>query len=199
MLLYAADACASTLIGVVTKTIVLVLEMAQNPPLAGHYVASVSIVAMYAGVSHLLQQPSVPAEGHCFASVEGLPCQAGLLDGPTSLLEKLLACGPSSDAGLAAIQAGQPHTHCILSKTSFLKQHQACTQPSHCLDPVTEPYSSVCSPRVCMCVCMSYRLLAKQSHEPSVKRFVLQEPVLYCQCRCRLCVLLAIHQSTMCS
>lgn len=61
---------------------------------------------MLAGVKQLLQYPGLPDGALRFAAVEGLSCQTGLLDGPTSLLTSLLACGPTSDASLAAIQAG---------------------------------------------------------------------------------------------
>ncbi|DBB07857.1 TPA: hypothetical protein ACH3X3_009258 [Trebouxia sp. C0006] len=59
-----------------------------------------------AGMNQLLQWPGAAAETLRFAAVEGLSCQTGLLDGPAGLLTSLLACGPSSDAGLAALQAG---------------------------------------------------------------------------------------------
>ncbi len=58
-------------------------------------------------MNQLLQWPGAAAETLRFAAVEGLSCQTGLLDGPAGLLTSLLACGPSSDAGLAALQAGQ--------------------------------------------------------------------------------------------
>ncbi len=61
----------------------------------------------YAGMNQLLQWPGEDIETLRFAAVEGLSCQTGLLDGPAGLLTSLLACGPSSDAGLAALQAGQ--------------------------------------------------------------------------------------------
>ena len=61
-----------------------------------------------AGLNQLLQWPGATAETLRFAAVEGLSCQTGVLDGPAGLLTSLLACGPSSDAGLAALQAGQP-------------------------------------------------------------------------------------------
>lgn len=60
-----------------------------------------------AGVRQLLQYPSLPDDAQHFAAVEGLSCRTGLLDGPASLLTSLLACGSTSDASLAAIQAGQ--------------------------------------------------------------------------------------------
>ncbi len=60
------------------------------------------------GMNQLLQWPGQTADTLRFAAVEGLSCQTGLLDGPAGLLTSLLACGPSSDAGLAALQAGQP-------------------------------------------------------------------------------------------
>ncbi|KAL0040863.1 hypothetical protein WJX79_007871 [Trebouxia sp. C0005] len=59
-----------------------------------------------AGMNQLLQRPGATAETLRFAAVEGVSCQTGLLDGPAGLLTSLLACGPSSDAGLAALQAG---------------------------------------------------------------------------------------------
>lgn len=59
-----------------------------------------------AGMNQLLQWPGATDETLRFAAVEGLSCQTGLLDGPAGLLTSLLACGPSSDAGLAALQAG---------------------------------------------------------------------------------------------
>lgn len=59
------------------------------------------------GVMRLLQHPSLPGGALHFAAVEGVSCQTGLLDGPAALLTSLLACGSTSDAGLAAIQAGQ--------------------------------------------------------------------------------------------
>lgn len=59
-----------------------------------------------AGVKQLLQYPGLPDGALHFAAVEGLSCQTGLLDGPASLLTSLLACGSTSDASLAAIQAG---------------------------------------------------------------------------------------------
>ena len=74
--------------------------------------------SMRAGMSHLLQRPAVPAGLPCFAALEGLSCQTGLLDGPTSLLTSLLACGPSSDAGLAALQAGQHTTLACCAHTT---------------------------------------------------------------------------------
>lgn len=60
-----------------------------------------------AGVRQLLQYPSLPDNAQHFAAVEGLSCQTGLLDGPASLTTSLLACGSTSDASLAAFQAGQ--------------------------------------------------------------------------------------------
>ena len=59
-----------------------------------------------AGVSHLLQWAGKSEEQEQLAREEGMSSHTGLLDGPTSLLTSLLACGPSSDAGLAATQAG---------------------------------------------------------------------------------------------
>lgn len=61
---------------------------------------------MTAGVRRLLELAS-SASAQRFASVEGLPCFTGLLDGPAALVASILACGPSSDAGSAALQAGQ--------------------------------------------------------------------------------------------
>ena len=58
-------------------------------------------------MNHLLQWAGKSEEQAQFAREEGMSCQTGLLDGPTSLLTSLLACGPSSDAGLAATQAGK--------------------------------------------------------------------------------------------
>ena len=72
-----------------------------------------------AGMNQLLQWPGAAAETLHFAAVEGLSCQTGLLDGPAGLLTSLLACGPSSDAGLAALQAGQP----IPSPLYMLQEH----------------------------------------------------------------------------
>lgn len=62
---------------------------------------------LFAGVKQLLQTPGLADGALHFASVEGLSCQTGFLDGPVSLLTSLLACGSTSDASLAAIQAGQ--------------------------------------------------------------------------------------------
>ena len=61
------------------------------------------------GVKRLLQYQSLPGGALHFAAVEGVSCQTGLLDGPAALLTSLLACGSTSDAGLAAIQAGQAY------------------------------------------------------------------------------------------
>lgn len=64
------------------------------------------LLGCVAGVKQLLQTPGLPDGALHFASVEGLSCQTGFLDGPVSLLTSLLACGSTSDASLAAIQAG---------------------------------------------------------------------------------------------
>jgi len=87
-----------------------------------------------AGMNQLLQWPGATAETLRFAAVEGLSCQTGLLDGPAGLLTSLLACGPSSDAGLAALQAGQ-HTPSPL--------HMVHTQHALCLWLQTSPHDNL--------------------------------------------------------
>ena len=47
-----------------------------------------------------------------FEAVEGVPCQAALLDGPAALVAHLMHQGPTSDAGLAVIQAGAAAACC---------------------------------------------------------------------------------------
>ena len=89
-----------------------------------------------AGVNQLLQWPGVADEASCFAAVEGLSCQTGLLDGPVGLLTTLLACGPSSDAGLAATQAGVLLLYCCtwgaLLLPSLSKLHRLLLLWTHC-------------------------------------------------------------------
>lgn len=60
-----------------------------------------------AGVRGLLELAGSATSTQRVASVEGLPCCTGLLDGPAALIASILTCGPSSDAGSAALQAGQ--------------------------------------------------------------------------------------------
>ena len=68
------------------------------------------IHSVYAGVRKLLELAGSAQDTQRFAPAEGLPCCTGLLDGPTGLTNGILACGPSSDAGSAALQAGQTRT-----------------------------------------------------------------------------------------
>ena len=60
-----------------------------------------------AGIRGLLELAGSATSIQRVASVEGLPCCTGLLDGPAALIASILTCGPSSDAGSAALQAGQ--------------------------------------------------------------------------------------------
>ena len=90
------------------------------------------LVCVCAGVNQLLQWPGAVDRGQQLVSVEGLPCQTGLLDGPAGLLASLLAYGPSSDAGLAATQAGQhmrPHACYGQAGHIQLTCHACCGSP----------------------------------------------------------------------
>ena len=57
-----------------------------------------------------------------FEAVEGVPCRAALLDGAAALVAHLMHQGPTSDAGLAVIQAGA--AACLLGA--------ACMVPPPC-------------------------------------------------------------------
>ena len=102
---YAGPCCCTLTMSSQASTELFIVPPRVNQPL--HCGLRHCAAWLFAGVKQLLQYPSLPDGALHFAAVEGLSCQTGLLDGPASLLTSLLACGSTSDASLAAIQAGQ--------------------------------------------------------------------------------------------
>ena len=86
-------------------------------PCLHHRGAATELWVWPAGLKRLLSwQDRISAP--LFEAVEGVPCRAALLDGPAALVAHLMHHGPTSDAGLAVIQAGA--AACLLAVTHMV-------------------------------------------------------------------------------